>query len=364
MYDIAVVGAGFAGAVIAERFASIGRKVIVIDERSHFGGNAYDYYNEHNLLVHKYGPHIFHTNDSKVFNYLSRFTQWRPYEHRVLASVEGKLVPIPVNARTLEMLFDPQELANGVEDFLSKRRLKIDKIITAEDSVLSRMGADIYEKFFKHYTEKQWGKHPKQLHASVTARIPIRTNYDDRYFTDKYQAIPLFGYNKLFHNMLNHPNITLVLNVGWQKIECSIMFNRLIYTGPIDGFFGYCYGRLPYRSLQFKFRLHYRERVQPVATINYPNEHEYTRITEFKHVTGQRHPWSITVAEIPCSSGEPYYPVPTDESDDMLRNYQKQLKQLDTVRFIGRLGTYRYYNMDQVVASALHQFEQLVKLRW
>jgi len=360
MFDFLIVGAGLSGAVLAERLASReGKRVLLVEKRSHIGGNTFDYFNSDGILVHKYGPHIFHTNSLEVFNYLGKFTEWRPYEHRVLASVDGTLVPIPINLNTINTLYGLQLSSEEVCRFLQEKAEKRDRIITSEDVVLSQVGKDLYEKFFKGYTRKQWGMDPSQLDAAVAARIPTRSNKDGRYFTDTYQAIPMHGYTRMFDRMLNHPNIKVMLNTDYKEIEQCISFRKMIYTGPIDYFYDYCYGKLPYRSLEFKFETKEQERFQSTGTVNFPNEHPYTRITEFKYLTGQKHPKTSIVYEYPKDQGDPYYPVPRQENAELYRRYQLLASREKNVHFAGRLATYKYYNMDQVVAQALTLFKKI-----
>jgi UDP-galactopyranose mutase len=361
MFDYIIVGAGFAGSVLAERLASIGdKKILIIDKRNHIGGNAYDYYNTDGILVHKYGPHIFHTNSAEVFRYLSQFTKWRTYEHRVLASVDGQLVPIPINIDTLNKLYGENFTASQAEDFYKSKAESISQIRTSEDVVVSKVGRELYEKFFKGYTIKQWDLDPCELSASVAARIPVRTNRDSRYFTDTYQAMPLHGYTNMFKNMLNHPNIKVMLNCDFKEVIDSVQYDKIIYTGCIDEYFDYRYGKLPYRSLNFTFETFDSEVVQPVGTVNYPNEHLYTRTTEFKYLTGQKHHKSTIVYEYPTPSGDPYYPIPKPENNELYNKYHKLALSLEPkVYFLGRLGSYKYYNMDQVVAQALTLFKKI-----
>ncbi|HZQ53111.1 MAG TPA: UDP-galactopyranose mutase [Bryobacteraceae bacterium] len=355
MFDYLVVGAGFAGAVVAERMARCyGKSVLVIDRRDHIGGNAYDHYNDDGLLIHRYGPHIFHTNSEQVFQYLSQFTTWRCYEHRVLAAVDGKLVPVPINLDTVNLLYDLNLTSEEeVEQFFASRAEPRSPIRTSEDVVVSKVGRDLYEKLFRNYTRKQWGKDPSELDALVTARIPVRTNRDDRYFTDRFQAMPKHGYTSMFGNMLDHPNITLELGCDYRELVDSPFFREIVFTGPIDEFFDFRYGKLPYRSLSFQHETVDREYLQPVAVINYPNEHRYTRITEFKHLTGQAHRKTSVVYEYPADEGDPYYPVPTPQNAELYKRYAQLAAGYERVHFTGRLATYRYYNMDQVVAQSL-----------
>ncbi len=360
MFDFLIVGAGFAGSVLAERLASqLDKRVLIIDKRPHIAGNMFDHYDDAGILVHKYGPHIFHTNSRDVFTYLSQFTEWRPYEHRVLASVDGQFVPIPINLDTVNRLYGLNLTSFELEEFFASVAEKREQVRTSEDVVVSKVGRDLYEKFFRGYTRKQWGLDPSELDASVTARVPTRTNRDDRYFTDTYQAMPLHGYTRLFERMLDHPNIKIMLNTDYREIEGVIPYREMIYTGPIDAFFGYCYGKLPYRSLEFRFETLDRPEFQPTGTVNYPNEHPYTRITEFKYLTGQEHPKTSVVYEIPCAEGDPYYPVPRPENNEIYRRYRALTELTTGVYFVGRLATYKYYNMDQVVAQALKTYRDI-----
>jgi len=352
--DYLVVGAGFSGAVCARQLADAGRWVRVVDRRTHIAGNAHDRYDDHGVLVHSYGPHIFHTNSAAVFDFLSRFTAWRPYEHRVLATVDGRHFPIPINRTTINAMYGMQLDEEGVRAFLERVREPRDPIRTSEDAVLASVGRDLCDKFFRGYTRKQWDLDLSELSASVAARIPTRHNDDDRYFTDRYQAMPRDGYTKLFERMLDHPNIELKLATDFKNERASSGSAPVIYTGPIDEYFGFCYGRLPYRSLRFEFAHHAAVRqYQPVAQVNFPNDHDYTRITEFKQLTGQDHPGTTIAREYPCWGGEPCYPVPNPANEALYRRYDA-LAQADTgVHFVGRLAQYRYLNMDQAVGGAL-----------
>jgi UDP-galactopyranose mutase len=361
MFDYMIVGAGFAGSVLAERLArGSGKKVLIVDRRPHIGGNAYDHYDDAGILVHKYGPHIFHTNSREVFDYLSTFTKWRPYEHRVRASVDGQLVPIPINLDTINQLYGLKLNSMEVETFFSSVAEPVESVRTSEDVVVSRVGRELYEKFFRGYTRKQWGLDPSQLDSMVTARVPVRTNRDDRYFGDTYQAMPLKGYTRMFENMLDHDNIKVLLNTDYHEVLDVIPYDKMVFTGPVDEFFDFRYGKLPYRSLEFQFETVNQEWAQPVAVVNYPNEHLYTRSTEFKHLTGQEHPKTSLVYEYPRAEGDPYYPVPRPENAELYKKYQALAEEQPDVHFVGRLATYKYYNMDQVVAQALSVYARIV----
>ena len=362
-YDVMVVGAGFAGAVMAERLASqSGLKVLVVDRRPHIAGNAFDHLDEAGVLIHQYGPHIFHTNSADVFAHLSKFTEWRPYEHRVLADIDGKLVPMPINRTTLNMLYDLDlKTDEEAEAYLEGRAEPVEVVKTSADVVISKVGRELYETFFQGYTRKQWGMDPSELDKSVTSRVPTRTNDDDRYFTDQFQAMPLHGFTRMFERMLDHPNIDVLLGVDYAEVREAYAHDHLVFTGPIDEYFGHRYGKLPYRSLRFRHETHDREVFQPVAVVNYPKEATpYTRITEYKYLTGQVHPKTSITYEIPSAEGDPYYPIPRDENQALFKRYEAlAVAAGDDVTFVGRLATYRYYNMDQVVGQALAAHRKL-----
>ncbi len=366
-FDTLVVGAGFAGSILAERLASqLGHRVLVIDRRDHVGGNAFDYTDEHGVLVHRYGPHIFHTNAEKVVEYLSNFTEWLPYEHRVVAEVDGKLVPIPINRTTINELYGLNlRTDEEVEAFYAERAEAIDYIRNSEDVVVAKVGRDLYEKFFRGYTRKQWERDPSELHASVCARIPTRTNTDDRYFNDSFQKMPAEGYTAMFESMLAHPNIEVRTSTEFGDVRDSVEYGHLVYTGPIDAYFDHRYGKLPYRSLEFELR--HEETpdgglVYPTGTVNFPSaEVPYTRITEYRHLNGQlRHPHSTLHVEYPRSEGDPYYPIPNDETRALYKRYETLAAEQPNVTFVGRLARYQYLNMDQVTAQALQAFDRLV----
>jgi len=363
MFDYLIVGAGFAGSVLAERLAAgSNKKVLLCDKRPHIGGNAYDHYNDAGILVHKYGPHIFHTNSREVFEYLSRFTEWRPYQHRVRASVDGQIVPIPINLDTINTLYGLNLTSFEVEEFFKKVAEPVERIKTSEDVVVSKVGRELYEKFFRNYTRKQWGLDPSELSASVAARIPVRTNHDDRYFTDTFQYMPLEGYTRMFERMLDHRNIRFEGGVDFFSMRQRIRASHIVYTGPIDAYFDHCFGKLPYRSIHFEHEhLPETRQYQEVGTVNFPNDYDYTRITEFRHLTGQSHSGTSIVREYPCDDGDPYYPVPRPENEALFKRYEALARDATEVTFVGRLAQYRYYNMDQCVGAALKAAEGILE---
>lgn len=363
-----IVGAGFTGGVLAERIATqLKQTVLLVDQRDHVGGNAYDYHDEHGVLVHKYGPHIFHTNARHVWDYLSRFTQWHNYHHRVLGVVDGHQVPIPFNLDSIEALF-PVHFADSLSRQLIERfgfgvKVPILKLRESSSGDLKFLADYIYEKVFKNYTRKQWELDPEELGSGVTARVPVYVGRDDRYFQDRYQGMPAQGYSELFRRMLHHPKIRVLLNTRWQDISEQVQYERMVFSGPMDEYFGHMHGQLPYRSLRFAFHHRVEEQVQAVGTVNYPNDYDFTRITEFKHLTGQRCYGSTWIEEYPQAyrygENDPYYPVPLEENRNLYRKYQAEAEQIQgRVIFAGRLGDYQYYNMDQAVARALSLFEK------
>ncbi len=362
-YDVVVVGAGFAGSVSARLLAEDrGLRVLVIDRRPHIAGNAYDSIDEHGVLCHNYGPHIFHTNSERVWTFLSRFTRWRPYEHRTLAEVDGQFVPIPINRTTVNTLHGLNLSEADVATYLETLAEPRDALHTSEDSVVSKVGRDLYERLFRGYTRKQWSLDPSQLHASVCARIPVRTNDDDRYFTDTYQAMPRDGYTAMFAAMLDHPGIEVQVGVEFDEVPARLLPERLVWTGPIDAYFGYRLGRLPYRSLRFQHETRQTpggRLAHPVAQINYPNERiPYTRVTEYRHLTGQSAEVSTLAYEYPMAEGDPYYPIPRPENRELYHRYEQLAESLPSVLFVGRLARYQYLNMDQVVAGTLAAVER------
>ncbi|RAK53022.1 UDP-galactopyranose mutase [Phenylobacterium deserti] len=364
-FDYLIVGAGFAGSVLAERLTTqLGKRVLLIDKRPHIAGNAFDEKDAAGVLMHKYGPHIFHTNSEEVSGYLSQFTKWRPYEHRVLASVRGGLlVPMPINRTTLNMLYNVNlKTDDEAEAFLASRGEEVEKIRTSEDVVVSKVGRELYEMFFRGYTRKQWGLDPSELDKSVTARVPTRTNEDDRYFTDKFQAMPLDGYTRMFENMLDQKGLTVETGVEYEDARAETVYDHLIFTGPVDEFFDHRYGKLPYRSLAFRHETLQQEWFQSVGTVNYPDEQTpYTRISEYKHLTGQSSKVTTITYEYPRADGDPYYPVPRPENQALYKKYEALALETPNVHFVGRLATYRYYNMDQVVGQSLATFRRIAE---
>ena len=358
--DILVVGLGFTGATAARVLAENGHRVLAIDRRDHVAGNAHDAFDRHGVRIHRYGPHVFHTNSDRIFQFLSRFTAWRPYEHRVLASVDGKLVPVPINRTTINRLYDLALDRSGVAEFLARAREPRAAIVTSEDVVLDRVGRDLCDKIYRGYTRKHWGLDLSELDASVAARIPVRTDDDDRYFGDRHQCMPGDGYTALVERMLDHPWISRQLGVDFFSLRPTLDCRHIFYTGPIDAYFDRCYGALPYRSLEFRHEhLAGVASVQPVAVVNYPNEHEYTRITEFKHLTGQTHTGTSIMKEIPRAEGEPCYPIPRQQNQSLYRRYRELASGCANTSFVGRLAQYRYYNIDQAVGAAIAAAERL-----
>jgi UDP-galactopyranose mutase len=358
--DFMIVGSGFAGCTLAERIATqLDKKVLLLEKRNHIGGNAYDYYNEDGILVQKYGPHIFHTKFKEVWRYLCLFTEWNGYVHRVLAKVKGKEVYLPINLDTVERLYDRKFTPEELKEFFEQRKLKVDRIRNARDVIVSQVGKELYELFFKNYTKKQWGIYPDKLDPQVTSRLPVRFNRDTRYFSDKYQGIPKYGYSKMFEKMTANRNIHILLNTDYREIMNSVKFNKLVFTGPVDYFFDYVHGTLPYRSLDFKFKTLNIEKYQNAAVVNYPNDYAYTRITEFKHFYFQKHDKTTICYEFPKSIGDPYYPIPKPEYHEIYLKYKKEAEKLKNVYFVGRLAEYRYLNMDQVINETLELFKRI-----
>ncbi len=359
-YDYIIVGAGMAGCVMAERLArELQQKVLLIDRRPHIGGNTYDFVNEHGHIVQKYGPHILHTTRREVWDYLSGFTAWNGYVHRVLARVKDKLVYLPINLDTMERLYERPFTEPQLRDYFEQRRVRMDRIENARDVVVAQVGQELYELFFKEYTRKQWGVDPQELAPEVTRRLPVRFDRDTRYFTDAFQGIPTEGFTRMFERMLDHPRIEVQLGTDYRPRAGGAEGGKVIYTGPIDEFFGYTHGRLPYRSLTFRFETHDLTQFQPAGVVNYPNEQDYTRITEFKHFYLQDHPRTTICYEYSRPDGEPYYPIPTPANRDLYARYRAMAEARRDVRFVGRLAQYEYLNMDQVVHRALTLFAEI-----
>lgn len=359
-FDNIIIGAGLAGIVTAERLANLfNQTVLIIEKRNHIGGNCYDYYHEEGILIHKYGPHIFHTNNKKVWDYLSKFTDWYLYQHKTLAYVNGNFVPFPINLNTINNIYNLNLTSDELYHFFDKIKVKIenDNIKNSKDMIVSKIGEDLYELFFKYYTKKQWDLYPEELAPEVTARIPIRYNKDDRYFNDKYQGLPKYGYTKMFENMLKNNKIKVLLNTDYKEIINELEYKNLFCSAPIDYFFDYKYGKLAYRSLIIDFEVYDTEEYQKAGVVNYPNDYDFTRITEYKKLTGQKHKKTIISKEYPVSEGEEYYPVPREENYLLYDKYKKEAEKLNNVKFIGRLGTYKYLNMDKVVENILELFE-------
>jgi UDP-galactopyranose mutase len=357
-YDVLVVGAGFAGSVTAERAASRGLRVLVIDRKPHIAGNAYDELDAHGVLIHRYGPHIFHTNAPSVSEYLSRFTDWRPYEHRVRAKVDDRLVPMPINRTTINQLYDLRlRDESEMESFLASVAQPLDRIENSEHAVVSKVGWELYERLFRGYTRKQWGLDPSELDAAVCGRIPVRLNADDRYFTDEFQCMPSAGFTPMFERILDHPLIQTRVGLDYADLPTGVRYRTLVWTGPIDAYFGSRFGLLPYRSIEFRMETHAVPDggcIQPVGVVNYPGaDVPYTRSTEYRHLTGQAALVSSLAYEYPSASGEPYYPIPRPENRNLYRRYQELARAERNVLFVGRLARYQYLNMDQVVAQAL-----------
>jgi len=362
-FDYLIAGAGFSGAVMAERLSSqLNKTCLIVERRNHIGGNAFDCYNTDGVLIHAYGPHYFHTNSEKIRNYLSQFTEWHPVDYEVLSWTDGRYWQFPINLNTFEQLIDRPATSEEMKMTLAQWRVPIASPRNSEEAILSQVGPLLFEKFFKNYTRKQWGREARDLDAEVCRRIPIRTNRDHRYFSDSFQALPRHGYTRLFERMLQNPKIKILLRTDYREVMPHIRYGHLIYTGPIDSYYNHCFGVLPYRSLRFEPETFPKEYFQPVMQVNYPNDHEFTRIVEIKHATGQRLPVTTIVREYPEEGGpgkEPYYPVPAPEAQSIYQRYAERVRAEKRVSFIGRLACYRYYNMDQVIGMALNEFEKI-----
>ncbi|MCR5185532.1 MAG: UDP-galactopyranose mutase [Clostridia bacterium] len=359
-YKYVVVGAGLAGLTIAERIATqLHEKVLIIEKRNHIGGNVYDEYNDDGILVQKYGPHTFHTDDKEIFDFVCKYSKWHEYQHRVLSYVDGNFVPMPISLETINKLYNMNLSEDEMESFIESKRIIIDKIETSEDVVLSQGGTDIYEKFFKYFTIKQWGVSPAELDKSVISRIPFRKNRDTRYFTDKYQGNPYGGFTKMCEKMIDYPQISVMLNTDYKEVISDIEYEKMIYTGPIDYYFNYEYGKLKWRSIKFIFETHDCESYQPVASTRWPKDYDYTRITEFKKMTGQKHDKTTILKEIPCDGEEPFYTFPTEEWKNLAQKYRDKAGKEKNVIFLGRLAEYKYYDMDDVIRRAFDVFNDI-----
>lgn len=365
-YDYLIVGAGLAGSVLAERLAkALKKSILVIDKRAHFAGNCYDYIDEHGVLIHKYGPHAFHTNSKKVWEYLAQFTEWNQYEHRVLAEIDGHNVPVPFNLTSLKMLF-PADYAEKMENLLLEKfgygkKIPILKLRAMGDPALTELADYIYDKVFLGYTTKQWGLQPEELDESVTSRVPVFISTDDRYFQDEHQGIPLNGYTNMIKNILDNELIEVRLNTEFKDLSADIKYDKLIFTGALDEYYDYRFGELDYRSLRFELVNYRKEFFQEIGQLNFPNDYEYTRITEFKYMTRQKTDSTTVAYEYPeifeNSKNERYYPIPHEESQVVYRQYAELAAQEKNIYFIGRLPEYKYYNMDAIVIAALNLFE-------
>jgi len=362
-WDYLIVGAGFAGSVLAERLASQrGATCLVIDRRDHIAGNAYDHCDKAGVLLHAYGPHYFRTNSDRIVEYLSQFTEWHPVEYKILSWTHGRHWQFPINLNTFEQFIGRPSTTEEMQATLEQWRVPIAEPRNSEEVILSQVGERLYEMFFKNYTRKQWRRDPRDLDPSVCGRIPIRVNRDDRYLSEKFQALPKDGYTAMFRKMLDHPKIEVRLKTDYREARQHIRFQRLIYTGPIDEYFDHRFGPLPYRSLRFEPETLSQERFQPAMQVNYPNDNDFTRIVEIKHATGQIIPVTTIVREYPqdfAPGREPYYPIPAPDARALYARYAELSRQEPGVSFVGRLATYRYYNMDQVVGMALAEFETL-----
>lgn len=380
MYNYIIVGAGLTGCILAERLAK-NNKVLLIEKKAHVGGTCYDFYNEHGILVHKYGPHIFNTNDKEVWDYISQFTEFHIYHHRVLGVVEGKKIPIPFNLESLYKIF-PKTYACKIEEKLLKKyavntKIPIMDLLNQEDEDLKYLANYVYENVFLHYTQKQWGMTPEQVGSAAMARIPFYLSRDDRYFQNQYQGIPKNGYTEIFRKMLSNKNIHVLLNTDYKevlkidekekgfKLFDNKFDGRVIFTGAVDELFNYRFGDLPYRTLNFVFETYEQEYFQEICTVNYPNNYDFTRITEFKYMTKQKSNMTTIVKEFPMQYDykneklEPYYPIPKEENEKLYQKYVELSKEFDNLILAGRLGNYRYFNMSETIKNALEVYRKL-----
>jgi UDP-galactopyranose mutase len=361
-YDFLIVGAGLSGAVLAERLASIlNKKVLIIDKRDHIGGNCFDFIDENQILMNQYGAHLFHTNDESVWGYINMFAKWVRWDHKVLGKVGNKLVNIPVNINTVNSLLSENiQNSEEMDQWLSSVQVAYDTITNSEEVAKSRVGEVLYEKMFKNYTYKQWAKYPSELDKSVLERIPVRNNHDERYFSDKYQVLPEKGYTDFISSVISHENIDVCTSVDFFEVKDSLLYDQLIYTGPIDRYFESCgYEKLEYRSIDFKVdHLKNMNYFQVNSVVNYPeNDVDFTRIVEYKHFLNQVSPHTTIVTEFTTDHGDPYYPVPNERNSTLYNQYVELTKQEENVHFIGRLANYKYFNMDQAIKNALEYFD-------
>ena len=363
---ILIIGAGITGITLAERFAADGNRVLVIEKRNHIGGNCYDYKNKDGILVHKYGPHIFHTNNKEIWDYLSKFTEWIPYQHKVLGFIDGKFVPIPFNLNTLYQLFNKEKAIklerNLLEKFGYNKKIPILELKKTKDKDLKFLVDFIYEKVFLPYTKKQWGLKPEEIDFSVTARVPVVISQDDRYFQDKYQGIPKNGYTAMFKRMLQSKNIEIQLSIDYKDVKDKVRYNLMFYTGPIDEFFDYKYGKLNYRCLKIDFKILNQESYQPAAVVNYPDKkYPFTRITEFKKFMIVKSKKTTIGIEYPGNSGFKAWPVLNERNKEIFKKYWQEAEKLkkENIYFVGRLAEYKYYNMDEAVKNSLDLFKKI-----
>ncbi len=364
-YDYLIVGCGLSGSVLAERIATVlDKTVLIIDRRDHIGGNCYDYIDpDTNIRLNKYGAHLFHTNDETVWNYINKYGEWVRWDHKVVSLVNGRYVPLPVNITTVNELCNIHlETEADMNQWLHNHQIKYDSITNSEEMAKSRIGNTLYTLLIHDYTYKQWDKYPNELDKSVLARIPIRTNQDTRYFSDKFQALPKHGYTEFFENLLNHPNITVQLNTDYNQIKDSVRATATIYTGPIDVYFSSSnLPRLEYRSIIFHKKTYYNTKFfQPSSVVNFPSKDvPFTRSIEYKHFLNQQSPHTVVISETTSSGGDPYYPVPDERNQELYKKYQHLAHTEEAGRrvlFVGRLANYKYFNMDEAIKNSLDTF--------